>query len=426
MLQSNSKWNALQKISFRFILIYFSLHISIFYISFIPYTSSLITWLTGKIQSLPVWVADKFLGIEITIFPSGSGDTTYNYVEVLVFFVLAIIGCIIWSIIDRKRNSYNRLLRLFRIYVSYYVAAFMLSYGLSKIFYLQFSEPSFIELFRTYAESSPMGIAWTFMGASKAYTMFSGFAEVIGGLLLFHRRTRTFGALVVFAVMLNVFMMNMSYDIPVKLFSFHLMIKALFIALLDYKRILNLIVFKKAKNFVNEITPVFENKKWGIAATVLKFAFIGYAFYTYTSSNYEYWEQRYKQPAPHLYGVYDTENFIINSDTIAPLLTDNTRWKKLIIDKGYFSKYMIIRGMNDRPSWYEYELDSVQKTLKMTSVRDSLDILDLTYTRNDSLMAFKGLWKNDTIEINLKKYDLTKIRLTNRGFNWINEYPYNR
>ncbi len=425
MTIEKAPWTNFQKIGFRFIFIYFALHISTFFISFLPFTTSLIKWVRFNIQSIPVWFAKTFMDIEITVFPGASGDTTYNYLEVLVFFILALIGCVIWSVIDRKRQSYNRLKRFFRIYVSYYVGAYMVSYGLSKIFYLQFSEPSFLELFRTYGESSPMGIAWTFMGASKAYTMFSGFAELLGGFLLFHRRTRTFGAMMIFSVMLNVFMMNMSYDIPVKLFSFHLLIKALFIASLDYKRIVNLFVSSKPKTFLNELKPVFKNKKYGIAATVVKLAFIGYACYAYTSSNMEYWQQRNEAPKPYFYGVYDTTVFIKNKDTIPPLLTDEMRWKRLMMDKGYLSQYMIVRGMKDQPRWYTYELDSIQKTLKMTSTSDSLDVLNLTYIKKGSTLSFQGLWKNDSIQIQLNKFDTSKIILTNRGFHWINEYPYN-
>jgi uncharacterized membrane protein len=271
-----------------------------------------------------------------------------------------------------------------------------------------------------------MGIAWTFMGASKTYTMFSGFAEVIGGLLLFHRRTRTFGTLMIFSVMLNVFMINMSYDVPVKLFSFHLMIEALFIASLDYKRILNLFVISKSKTFSNALKPLFPNKTYGIAATVVKLVFIGTVIYTYMSSNIKYWKQRYQAPEPCFYGVYDTELFIKNKDTIPPLLTDNTRWKRLMMDKGYLSRYIVIRGMKDQSNWYTYELDSIQNTIKMISTRDSLDVLDLNYVKNESGLSLKGLWKNDSIEVKFKKYDTSKIVLTNRGFNWINEYPYNR
>jgi len=426
MKSINHKWNIFQMISFRFIFIYFGLYISTFFISFLPYTTSLVRWLTYNIQSLPVWVADKFLGIEITVFPGGSGDTTYNYVEILTFFILALIITAIWSILDRKRVNYKKLLLYFSIYVSYYVALNMFSYGFSKIFYLQFSAPSLTRLLQPYGSSSPMGIAWTFMGASKTYTMFSGFAEVLGGLLLLHRRTRTFGALTVFSVMLNVFMMNMSYDIPVKIFSFHLMIMMLFVALLDYKRILNLFGLKKS--FQVSVPPVkyFQNRKLSIGIWVFKIVFLAYGIYTLINNNLEYVNETKNKSKPVLYGIYDVETYVINKDTIAPLLTDKTRWKKIISDGKWFSEYIIVKGMNDQTTWYSYKIDTLKKSLEMKSYNDSTSVLNLHYIQKDTTLVFEGLWNKDSIKINMNKFDLTKFRLTNRGFNWINEYPYNR
>ena len=64
-----------------------------------------------------------------------------------------------------------------------------------------------------------MGALWWFMGASIPYIIFAGAAEVLGGLLLVLRRTAALGALVAFAVMVNVMMLNYCYDAPVKLYS---------------------------------------------------------------------------------------------------------------------------------------------------------------------------------------------------------------
>lgn len=93
--------------------------------------------------------------------------------------------------------------------------------------------------------------------------------------------------------------------------------------------------------------------------------------------------------------------------------------KQILIDAG-FENYL----------YREIEIlnkdDASFKILKMTSTSDSLDVLNLTYTKNDSILSFQGLWKNDTIQIKLNKYDTSKILLTSRGFHWINEYPYNR
>ena len=48
---------------------------------------------------------------------------------------------------------------------------------------------------RPYGDSSPMGLVWTFVGASVGYEIFSGLFEAISGYLLFWRRTALVGSL---------------------------------------------------------------------------------------------------------------------------------------------------------------------------------------------------------------------------------------
>src|SRR5579863_9950866 len=53
--------------------------------------------------------------------------------------------------------------------------------------------------------------------------------EIAGGLLLLFPRTVTLGSLVSLADMTFVFTLNMTYDVPVKLLSFHLILLSLFL-----------------------------------------------------------------------------------------------------------------------------------------------------------------------------------------------------
>src|SRR5947199_1204250 len=106
----------------------------------------------------------------------------------------------------------------------------MLSFGAYKVIKSQFPAPSLDRLLEPYGDSSPMGLLWTFMGASKAYTIFGGFAEMLGGALLTVRRTTLLGALVCIGVITNIVMLNFSYDVPVKLYSTHLLLMAIFLA----------------------------------------------------------------------------------------------------------------------------------------------------------------------------------------------------
>ncbi len=47
------------------------------------------------------------LGIDRELVPpNGSGDTTYNYVAVLVGFLLACLIHVVWSLVDRSKTNY--------------------------------------------------------------------------------------------------------------------------------------------------------------------------------------------------------------------------------------------------------------------------------------------------------------------------------
>ena len=145
----------------------------------------------------------------------------------------------------------------------------------------------------------------------------------------------------------------------------------------------------------------------------------------FINSNLNYSKQKYGTPKPELYGIYNVESFVINKDTLPPLLTDTIRWKKLISDSNN-PKYLIVKGMDDKNRWYTYKIDSLKTNLTMTHYKDSTDVYNLDFIKKDSTLIFKGTWKNDSIKIKMNQLDLTKIRLMNTGFNWINEYPNNR
>lgn len=426
-MHTTPTWNLFQKIGFRFFFIHVILYAFPFPLNAISYLQTNV----GQFLTDTLWgnlvplIGDSFFGVELTSARpiTGSGDTTYDYVHLFSCVFLAAIGAIIWTAIDRKRKNYIKLLQILVIYMAYYVLHSMLSYGFYKVFPLQFSSPSLGRLIQPYGNSSPMGIAWTFMGASKAYTIFSGVAEVTAGLLLIFRRTRTLGGLVTFGVMLNVFMMNMCYDIPVKTYSFHLMFFGLFIFLQDWKRVFALF-FTKAATTPRSFPKYFKKPEYHGASIVLKLVILGHFFYgtlgEALDANAQYGPNT---PKPPMYGVYEIQHFQKNKDTIPMLITNDTLWRRIVFQRAnYFSVYY----MNSGGVWLSMKLDTVAKTMELLNRRDSTDVYNLKYTLKDSMLTLNGTRKNDTLLIKAKQYDLKKFRLINRGFNWINERPYNR
>src|SRR5437899_11151387 len=102
---------------------------------------------------------------------------------------------------------------------------------------MQFPPPALDRLVQPFGDASPMGLAWTFVGASPAYEIFTGTGELLGGLLLTMQRTTLLGALVAAGVMAHVVALNFCYDVPVKLFSSHLLALALWLMIPDARRL---------------------------------------------------------------------------------------------------------------------------------------------------------------------------------------------
>lgn len=186
------------------------------------------------------WTAEEVLGIDRELpLPGGSGDTTFSYVRLLVNVAVALLVAIPAAVLLRHRAYPLWLRDLERSYLRYVLGLTLLGYGLAKAGFIrtQFGPIQEWQLARTVGDASPMGLVWTFMAASPAYTFFSGAAEVLGGVLLLFRRTTLLGAFVSIGVMLNVVMLNFCYDVPVKQYSFHLMFMAVLLVVPERKRL---------------------------------------------------------------------------------------------------------------------------------------------------------------------------------------------
>ena len=371
------------------------------------------------------WVGAAILHLEkpITVFPNGSGDTTYNYVELLTCLVIGIVGTSIWSIFNKKDKNYDTLLHWFLIFCRYYVATSMMSYGYAKVFYNQFGDPTLWKLVQPYGESSPMGIAWTFIGASKPYTVISGVMELIAGILLMFRRTSFLGALIAFVVMFNVMLMNYCYDIPVKIYSTQLVLISLII-LYFHGHNLRLTLFKNVATEPIVYKPLFTKKWLKIYHTVIKslvvFGLIGVNGYFQYGSIETNGPDAPKTP---LYGIHKPIQLIKNGDTLRTY-SDSAEWKYLVVEwEGMAS----VRQLNDRSYRLIFNVDTIKKMVTTNLQTDTTHSYELAYRQlNDTTLNLKGVFMKDTIDYTFLKVNMKSFRLTNRGFHWVNEYPFNR
>jgi len=422
-MQDSPEWHPAARVGFRFAFAYLVLFILPFPVGGVPYTDALAAPYTRLWDALVPWVGRRVLGIgyEIGTVFNGSGDRTYDYVQVFCFLVLAVVVTLVWSLLDRGRKSYPLLYRWLRAYVRLYLGTVMIGYGASKVIATQFSSPPLDRLLQTYGDSSPMGLLWTFMGSSEPYTVFTGAAEMLGGVLLFARRTAALGALVCAGVLVNVVMLNFSYDVPVKLYSSHLLAMAVFLAAPEFRRLANVFILNRAAEPA-VIRPLFERERLNRAALVLRMlllaAVVGLSLYQSYSLR-----QMLSQRSP-LRGVWEVEEFSADGELRPPLLTDQTRWRRVVFDR---PGVLAVFTMADVRQRFPLELDAEKRTLALKK-RDDPDWKSvLTYEQPEpERLTLAGDFDGHPVQARLRRADASRFLLTGRGFHWINEAPFNR
>ncbi len=404
---SNAETSAWRRFAFIFLFSYCLLYIAS--VQFFPTFVMEPIW-----RAVVPWFA-KLIGYEkeITVFTNGSGDTTYNYFQVLLFFVLAaVVSCTLtWS--RKILPDHKVLYKWLTLFLRYYIAAQMLGYGLAKIFYLQFRYPSTVQLDQPLGDFSPMGLLWNFMGYSETYTVFTGILEFVGGAFLLFRRTTLLGALVTFGVMSNVMMLNFSYDVPVKLLSSHLVFMSLILICFNGRRLIRFFI-KGQSTEAYALEGVVPARLEG-GKNLAKGLFLSLGILLMISGRYA---MRKK----------------INDQTI----------KSEFVGR-YIIQSAQVEGVD--LDWYDISFSSGGHT-QVTTTRDSVIEFQHRYIPGESSLEIKAFdeevfqpirfEKTDSIHYNLEgvyegkllkmEIEDTKKRylLSDRGFHWIQEYPFNR
>lgn len=154
------------KVAIRFFFLFFVLYIFFNPNGVFPGIDTLFGIYIEPFHKLIPWIGKHILHLsyDITVFTNGSGDTTYDYVVIFLIFFLSVAGCLIWSVLDRRRASYNQLYYWLTVLIRYYAAFTMLTYGFVKVFKLQFPSPSLNRLILPYGDSSSMSILTTDKG----------------------------------------------------------------------------------------------------------------------------------------------------------------------------------------------------------------------------------------------------------------------
>jgi uncharacterized membrane protein YphA (DoxX/SURF4 family) len=424
------RWNISSLVAFRFYFVY----IGLFCLSTqilgslspipnvdIPDLSSL--W---PMRQITFWVAAHVFHAKLPLVytDSGSGDKTFDWVLVFWLLVAALLVAGLWSLLDRKRDNHIALRKWFRLFIRFALAGQLLIYGMSKVVPLQMPFPYLTRMIEPLRDFSPMGVLWSSIGASPAYEMFAGSAELLAGILLIFPRTTMLGALIAAADMIQVFMLNMTYDVPVKLLSFHLLLLALLLLAPEFHRLADFLFRNRTAAAPNQ-PALFQSPRANRIALGVQIVFglwlLGANAYGSHTSWHTYGGGRIKSP---LYGIWNVDELWIDGQIRSPLLTDYDRWRRAIFD---FPDSMIFQRMDDSFAYYGVSINMNDKTITLSKGRDKNWKGNFNFQQDtEDRLLLDGNMGGHKMHLQLQLVDRSKFMLVSRGFHWIQEYPFNR
>jgi len=335
------RWSPATRIAFRFCFSYFVL----LFVS--EGASGLIP---GSLQQkyyalwLPLlqWIAGHVLHLDrkLTLEEAGVNNLAFGWALFLCYMVLTVVATVLWSALDRRRAHYEQLYSWLRLLLRLILAPIMIQYGAIKVIPAQMISPLPVGVLgMRIGDLFPNHLLWWTVGASSPFETLIGTAELLGGVLLLVPRTVLLGALLCAGNMSLVFLLNMCYDVPVKLMSLHFLVMALILIAPDVSRLAGVFFFNRRVEPVR-IEPLFARKWLDRAPHVALLLFGLWSMH----GSFQHAADMYRQfhpPRPPLYGFWSVE-----------ALVSPDPWRWVMIAQPGNRSVQLVDG-----SWKRYRLD---------------------------------------------------------------------
>jgi len=221
--------------------------------------------------------------------------------------------------------------------------------------------------------------------------------------------------------MTQVLMLNMTYDVPVKLLSFHLILISLLLLSPEIERLTNFFFLNRAAEPAVR-APLFAGRRaQRIAAGVMAFLWVwvlGNGIYSIAQDYKLYGPGREKSP---LHGIWNITDKTVDGQAKPLLATDAQGWRRMIFE---FPEYMQVQKMDDSLTGLGMKVDQKTNTLTLNDPKGPTGTF--TIARNGDRLTLGGTMQGHKTTLVLERQDEKKLLLESRGFHWVQDYPFNR
>ncbi|WP_342084305.1 hypothetical protein [Dyadobacter sp. OTU695] len=352
-----------------------------------------------------------------------------NYTGWFITVLFCIGGGFLWDLVDR-RQDFEKIYYWFYVAARYGIILRMSWFAWAKVFPVQMPFPTISQLNTNLGDFTPGKLYWLTTGVSSFFEVFAGIFELIATLLLLFRRTTTLGALMMVAILLPIWFVNIGYDAGVELTSLHLLTLSLLLLVRDSRRFYQILIDHQAVA-LTFVKPLHFPRIWQDRLRVaFKYVFI---FFFVVVRGFGYGQlyahgKSFKLPLEDglasTTGFYKVTEFRLNNQLLPPTPTDSVRWENVIFEK--FNTVSIRVNKNFRLDtrnavrtteyygnigryYYGYQADTIRKVFHLRNRADTARHITLHYEQPtaDSYILRGVDESRDSLYVVLSKIDKT-------------------
>ncbi|WP_078289957.1 hypothetical protein [Mycobacterium sp. D16R24] len=342
-----ARWTPLQKIGFRLLftigggILLLSVYDNLgLYTLFEP-----VLWLTAQIGSFLI----RGRGIELTV--SSGSDLLWSWCYHLGWIVIALAITAIWTVLDGRRPNYRRLAASLWVFARFGLAMSMITYGIAKAIPTQMGFMALPDRqLQLAGDTSLFNTLWGFMGASEPYSIATGAVELVSGLLLLWNRTWVLGAVGSVFAMAQVFLLNMTYDVPVKQVSGELFLIAVAVTAPLWPSLVR-VVFNRSTTQPVRLWPALgSDRRWLLTTgIVLKFGVSSVLTALIVLQSLAVYST-YKTPTSSLDGAWHATSFTIDGHGATLNQTDPEPWPNVAIShRDTVAEFSVMKFVSQTP-----------------------------------------------------------------------------